>query len=454
MALGTPLRRLRSEDVRTAAELRRSATSQGVTPDDRFDQWWAQRSAAGSFAVDRVAFHELRGWHEHPATGDLRHDSGQFFQIGGLAVETDHGPVGRWAQPIITQPEIGVLGILVKSIGGVLHCLMQAKMEPGNVNLVQLSPTVQATRSNYTRVHRGSPIRYLEHFTGARRGRVLVDSIQSEQGSWFYRKRNRNIVVETEEDVPVHEDFLWLTVGQVVELLRRDDVVNMDARTVLSCMPIAATGEGALHTTGEVLSWLTEIRSRYTMTATAIPLREVPLWRRGADEIYREDRKYFSIQAVSVRADTREVPGWTQPLLVPHHQGVAAFLARRIEGRPHVLVQARMEPGYVNGAELAPTVQCMPANYTESPHRPRYLDEVLAAGPDRILFDTVLSEEGGRFFHARNRYLVVEVPDDFPLAEPEDYRWLTVDQLTELVRHSHYVNVQARTLLACLHSLW
>jgi len=139
---------------------------------------------------------------------------------------------------------------------------------------------------------------------------------------------------------------------------------------------------------------------------------------------------------------------------VPHHQGVAAFLARRIEGRPHVLVQARLEPGYVNGAELAPTVQCMPANYVHSPHRPPYLDQVLAAGPDRILFDTVLSEEGGRFYHARNRYLVIEVPDDHPLTEPEDYRWLTVDQLTELVRHSHYVNVQARTLLACLHSLW
>ena len=47
-----------------------------------------------------------------------------------------------------------------------LHCLMQAKMEPGNVNPLQLSPTVQATRSNYTQVHRGTGTRYLEYFVG------------------------------------------------------------------------------------------------------------------------------------------------------------------------------------------------------------------------------------------------------------------------------------------------
>lgn len=30
---------------------------------------------------------------------------------------------------------------------------------------------------------------------------------------------------------------------------------------------------------------------------------------------------------------------------------------------------------------------------------------------------------------------------------------MTVQQLTGLLRHSHYVNIQARSLIACLHSL-
>jgi oxidase EvaA len=37
--------------------------------------------------------------------------------------------------------------------------------------------------------------------------------------------------------------------------------------------------------------------------------------------------------------------------------------------------------------------------------------------------------------------------------EPPDYRWLTLHQLAGLLQHSHYVNVQARTLVACLQGL-
>lgn len=72
--------------------------------------------------------------------------------------------VSTWDQPIINQPEIGFLGFIVKKIQGVYHFLMQAKIEPGNLNVVQLSPTLQATRSNYTRVHKGAIPKYLEYF--------------------------------------------------------------------------------------------------------------------------------------------------------------------------------------------------------------------------------------------------------------------------------------------------
>ncbi|CAM5359048.1 GDP-mannose 4,6-dehydratase [Streptomyces cyaneofuscatus] len=90
----------------------------------------------------------------------------------------DAGPA--WHQPIIVQPEVGILGILVKEFDGVPHFLMQAKMEPGNSNLLQISPTVQATRSNYTKAHKGADVRYLEYFRGPRQGRVLADVLQSE----------------------------------------------------------------------------------------------------------------------------------------------------------------------------------------------------------------------------------------------------------------------------------
>src|SRR5690606_15803756 len=179
---------------------------------------------------------------------------------------------------------------------GVLHCLMQAKAEPGNCNALQLAPTVQATRSNYTRVHGGKPVHYLHYFQDTARHHVIADVRQSEQGSWFQHKRNRNMIVEVTEDVEVYDGFYWLTLGQIHQLLRTDNLIAMDARTVLSCLPFAGIdlstvfggnfdefrsaliqscdeGEGSLHGTDDILSWITESRTRTDVYTRPIPLR-------------------------------------------------------------------------------------------------------------------------------------------------------------------------------------
>ncbi|MFD3735182.1 NDP-hexose 2,3-dehydratase family protein [Streptomyces sp. NPDC058632] len=440
-------------------------------------RWLAEQRRHAVMDVRPVPLDSLTGWHTDPDTGDIVHASGKFFAITGLDVQVPGATVPRWQQPIIDQPEVGVLGILVKEFDGVLHCLMQAKVEPGNCNGVQLSPTVQATRSNYTRVHEGSPVPYLEYFQDTARHRVVADVRQSEQGSWFHRKRNRNMVVEVTEDVEVRDDFRWMTLGQVHELCAMDDVLNMDTRTVLSCLPFvgphlpevlgpgrdgfttallhscSGTGIGRYGMT-EVLSWVTDVRTRALSEAHRIPLREVTHWHRDDGRITHASGLFFNVIGVSVTAGGREVAAWSQPLVEPCDEGVVAFLAKPVDGVLHLLVHARVEAGFLDVVELGPTVQCTPSNYEVLPEeaRPPFLDEVLDAAPERIRFDAVHSEEGGRLYHARNRYLIVETAEDFEPGRP-DYRWLTLAQLSQLLRHSNYLNVQARSLVSCLHSM-
>lgn len=419
-----------------------------------FSAWFTARQRSHAFSVRRIPFAELAGWSFVGDGGELRHQSGKFFTVEGLRVHDPAGPVTEWHQPIMNQPEIGVLGLLVKEFDGVLHFLMQAKMEPGNVNLVQLSPTVQATRSNYSRVHKGAGVKYIEYFTAPGRGPVLVDSAQSEHGTWFLGKRNRNMVVETAADVPLDDDYCWLTLGQIARLLRIDNLVNMDIRTVLSCVPLTTDTRG-VHTMGEVLSWLTEARATHQLTTAPVPLAGLPDWRQDAERIFRPDERFFSVIAVEASADNREVKSWTQPIFHPHGQGVAAFLHRRIEGVPHVLAHARREAGLRENVEIGPTVQATPDNYRTpcEEMRPDFLDDVLHADPSRILFDAVLSEEGGRLFHAQSRYMIIEADDGIPIDAPPGYLWLSPYQFDALLRHPCYVNVQARTLVACLKSL-
>ncbi|HEU5109410.1 MAG TPA: NDP-hexose 2,3-dehydratase family protein, partial [Micromonosporaceae bacterium] len=470
---------LADHDSGTPGRIARSMRPAGPWPAElaAFRRWFTECQRHSHAEVRRIGLDGLRDWHIDPDTGNIRHRSGRFFTIAGLSVEIPDGPVPRWEQPIILQPEIGILGIIVTELDGVLHCLMQAKIEPGNANGLQLSPTVQATRSNYTRVHGGRAVPYLEYFVDTGRSTVLADVRQSEQGSWFHRKRNRNMVVEIRDRIEVLDGFRWMTLGEVHRLLAVDDVVNMDARTVLSCLPFPGTDLAAvyrpagdrlraalvrscaadapgLHPMGEILSWITDLRTRTEISTTIVPLGAIRGWHRDPARIRHDSGLFFDVVGVEVAAGGREVARWSQPMFAPHGTGVVAFLVQDIGGVLHILVRARVEPGFVDVIELAPTVQCTPQNYVCLPPaaRPPYLDEVLGAGPGRTRFASVLSEEGGRFHHARNSYRIVETDID-PRTVPGDFRWLTVRQLSELLRHSHYVNIQARTMIACLHAM-
>jgi oxidase EvaA len=413
--------------------------------------------------AERVPLRDLDRWVADPDSGTIRHDTGKFFNILGLDVDLAGAPVPRWQQPIIEQPEVGILGILLKEFDGVLHALMQLKAEPGNHNGLQVSPTVQATRSNYMRVHGGHPTPYLDYFRDRDRHRVVVDVRQSEQGSWFLRKRNRNMAIETTEPVEVLDGFHWLTLAQLNELLAVDDLINMDARSVLACLPLTGLpGEGRppgprrttpdRDGTGALLSWLSERRASTAIEVERVPLDRMDGWRWDGDTISHVSSRFFDVIGVRVEAGGREVGRWDQPMIAARGTGLVAFLVTHLDGELHVLVSARVEPGFVDVAELGPSVQCIPDTYRHLLRSswPPFLEHVLRADPGRIRFDAIQSEEGGRFYHTRTRHVIVET--DEPLAHP-DYRWVTPAQLGELLRHSHYLNVQARSLLACLRTL-
>ncbi|WP_328609957.1 NDP-hexose 2,3-dehydratase family protein [Amycolatopsis sp. NBC_00345] len=433
--------------------------------------WLRERRRRGSFRVTPVPFSRLDGWSFRPGDGDLVHRSGRFFTVEGAQVTTPDG-TGRWRQPIIRQDDVAVLGILALEINGVLHFLMQAKMEPGNIGLVQLSPTVQSTPSNYSRAHQGTTSRYVEYFLGGHPGRPLVDILQSEQGSWFRGKRNRNVVVEVDEPVEEHEDYRWLTLAEILYLLRYPDVVNMDTRTVLSCLPLpmddsAPTparslgmhGQEPRHDTAEVHRWLRESREQRALSVERIPLTATAAdgWVQDEARIAHPSGRWFRIIGVDVDADSREVTAWSQPLLEPCGVGLVALVTRRIGDTLHLLVKADVRLGYQDGVELGPTVQCTPSNFPPgTPGRPEFLDAVLATPPERVLHESRQSEEGGRFHHATTRHLVVGQDPAAPLDPPPGYLWITAHQLAELMVTSCQVNIEARslllTLLSVLHS--
>lgn len=113
-----------------------------------------------------------------------------------------------------------------------------------------------------------------------------------------------------------------------------------------------------------------------------------------------------------------------------------------------------LNAGNFDVMELAPTVQCLTGNIPSSRSaRPPFLDLVLESSGSQVLYDTLQSEEGGRFYHEQNRNMLVEVDDSFPLKLPERYRWMTLGQIYQFLRFNNYLNIQSRSLIAALNYL-
>jgi len=466
----------------TSAEFMRSACSASgefLTTDEAI-AWLGAIQTRQQMVVRQIDFAALDQWSFRPDDGDLVHSSGKFFRIRGVHVSTNLGSMRKWDQPIIDQPEIGILGILVREFHGVLHLLMQAKLEPGNPLGVQLVPTVQATRSNYTQVHHGSRPPYVDRFLEAPASSVLVDELQYEQGSAFLKKRNRNMVVRVTEDIETGPEFTWLTLGQVKALLNQPSLVSMDTRTVVACMPLGDPSQGRAapgqqsaevsklefadrvirsirggrgrHADESISAWINELRKQFHLDVEHVGLSRISGWRKTAGSIEGESGRFFKIIAVDVESSSREVPHWSQPMIAPVERGLIAFVVSEIEGTLHVLVQGRAEPGSADTITVGPTVQY--ALSYDDPERPDRDSPFVRIATDsaagRLVYSGVQSEEGGRFFRVENEYRIVEVDTGASLDLPPNFRWITFGQLQNLV-HQGLLNVEGRSLLACIN---
>ena len=292
--------------------------------------WVQKRNEEVEVNIKRIGFDEMNNWKLDKEKGAVVHASNKFFSIQGLEVITNYGDRETWDQPIINQPEIGYLGFITKIFNGILYFLVQTKIEPGNVNYVQLSPTIQATKSNYTQVHGGKTPNYLEHFVNANQEEILLDQLQSEQGARFFKKRNRNIIIKVEKDITPLEDFKWLTLGQIKLLMKRDNVINMDTRTVISGISFGSYSQNTLNfydvmnsdrksmefkmlnsvliadkslfSFNQIIYWITALKVKFELKINKKSLFDLNDWVINNNAIEHKDKRFFKVIVLSLNS--------------------------------------------------------------------------------------------------------------------------------------------------------
>jgi len=196
-------------------------------------KWFDNKKKSYQVNTEEIGIINLDKWYVDPKTGNIHHESGKFFSIIGVKVDgANDREVHSWTQPMMKQKECGILGILCKKNDGVRHYLLQAKYEPGNTNILQLSPTLQATDSNLKRAHQGKKPIFAEYFEDSGKGKILTSVISVEDGGRFYLKTNKIMIVEIDEELNIPENFIWLNLYQIKKLIKKDLIINSLARSI------------------------------------------------------------------------------------------------------------------------------------------------------------------------------------------------------------------------------
>ncbi|MCF6255902.1 MAG: NDP-hexose 2,3-dehydratase family protein [Gammaproteobacteria bacterium] len=206
-------------------------------------EWYETIKNNCNMTIEEIKLDDCRGWHFNNTDGWIKHESGEFFMVQGLRISQSGSREvgsGGWDQPILTQVGLdgGLLGILRKRIKGVPHYLLEAKAEPGNPDLVQISPTLQATFSNLRCAHKGRRPLFADLFEHPEKTKsnVLFDQWMSEDGGRLYKKRNKGLLVEVDKDYEIEdrETFQWFSLWQIKQLIKTNSWVNPHVRGIIS----------------------------------------------------------------------------------------------------------------------------------------------------------------------------------------------------------------------------
>jgi oxidase EvaA len=198
--------------------------------------WITRLKSTYDLNVDRIPLRQIREWMERD--GEIRRKDGKYFSVIGVNVIIENREVISWDQPMIKPSQEGLIAFIVRPINGVYHFLVQAKLEAGNFDIIELAPTVQCLTGNYRVGESEYSVPYIKEVLSAANNSIFYDAMQSEEGGRFFKEQNRNIIIIVDEIFPLDVDnnYCWMTLNQILRLIEFNNYLNISARSLISAI--------------------------------------------------------------------------------------------------------------------------------------------------------------------------------------------------------------------------
>src|SRR5690606_14638177 len=133
--------------------------------------------------VKQVPLPSLQNWIVDEMS--IHHVDNKYFEVIAADIEIDNREVVHWSQPMIKPVQEGICAFVCKKIAGVIHFAVQAKLECGNFDIIELAPTVQCLTGNYDNQRSKESLPFLNYILNVGKEKVILDTYQSEEGGRF-----------------------------------------------------------------------------------------------------------------------------------------------------------------------------------------------------------------------------------------------------------------------------
>ena len=402
--------------------------------------WLQKQKRINKLKIQKKNINHLKDWIFKK--NSIFHKSNNFFSIKPFVFEKENKKI---FQPLIIQKEEGILGIIKQKKQGKDFYLLQSKIEPGNINGVQLSPTVQATKSNYLRKHGGKKTLFLDYFTEKNKNLKIISKKKlSEQGSRFLDKKNWNILLEANKiSIPKKKNYCWLTKDEIKYFINKKNVINMDTISVLSSVIKKNTIEKKLSSNKYLDTKLKKYSKKSKFKTSRINFKNLKNWKISKNSVFDLNKRFFSIFFIDVIANLREVKKWEQPIISDHFSSLNGFLVTNLDNTIHYLLRITFEPGF-NQPKYTSTI--FEKNFLlKSKKNIRYKSFF---SKKNCLMNVINSDEGGRFLKNQTRNMIAEIKNYKKVKLNENFIWASHNQVIDLINQNK-MTIEARNLFAC-----
>ena len=217
------------------------------------------------------------------------------------------------------------------------------------------------------------------------------------------------------------------------------------------------TNSKTLHSNTEIKKWYKNIIRKSKIKIKSIPLTKCADWQfNSKGQMVHNSGSFYKVEGVRViNSFRREInKGWDQPMFTEpgYDGGILGLLKKNINHTPHYLINAKFEPGNYRFIQLSPTVQATFSNIKRSHggRNVKFLEYFTNPKKNKckIIFKQWVSEEGGRLKNKRNLGVLVEYVGKKKMNITSDYKWLSLNQIKELILENAMVNPHLRTLVS------